>query len=40
MPKLGASDVSPYANNVFDANAEKEKIQKEAIIKWTQNYSL
>lgn len=39
MPKLGASDVSPYAN-VFDANAEKEKIRKEAIIKWTQNYSL
>lgn len=32
MPKLGASDVSHYINNVFDCNAEKGKIQKKAII--------
>lgn len=30
---LGASDFSPYANNAFNCNVGKEKIQKEAIIK-------
>ena len=37
--RLGASDICPYANNVFDSNVGKEKIQKEAI-NWKQYYSL
>lgn len=30
--RLGASDFSPYTNNVFDCNVGKKKSQKEVII--------